>query len=595
LDQDSFEDATTEDGGGECDEPMDIDNAPPTLTTWQPDLTVLEPGGKLPGLPHWLDVQGWAKVENIETCLYPFYTGNTRELNAHPLNVNCWTDFEGEKHDYYIDGVLANGKNDPNKSTSATAAEHWLWNEFDAPGKTQMMARSRIKALCRSFLSPVEMPNGNPTAEVFWKLCVDKVGRDKVGAKVQEELFTSDLAKKAPEEVAKKISEAFKLDDSVSGKISPSCSSIVNHVAADLQKAWDENCNQGSERHESFDKTLQKISLSPTDRRPPLGFYRAFAKYLPEYDIFQSEFLLTDREKKLIGVADFILRHRKTGELFLCDFKNCKDEDLWKAGNPNGKGIHPFSANMADTKGNHYTFQLSFYRDILNRLYYPGMFNKKMLLLNFRPSAPDTFDDVWIDALDMAPFMELCPWKKDDPRHVMSGLIPGFPDSDPRAVGSVTRIRVPRDGDVLPSDVVWTGEAYDKGGPPLTDSIWKHPAGKCYGKPPKSRAIDYELHLRNNFDLLKLLPSLKGKRIACWCQEDPEWRCNADVIVKYANLYENGAFTIPEQPKKVDDQQQTTLDAFFGSNKRKRSPSDASNNKPAKRPRKLIVIEDDSF
>lgn len=39
----------------------------------------------------------------------------------------------------------------------------------------------------------------------------------------------------------------------------------------------------------------------------------------------------------------------------------------------------------------------------------------------------------------------------------------------------------------------------------------------------------YEAHVRNSPRLLALLPTLKGKRLGCWCKPLP---CHGDVLVK---------------------------------------------------------------
>jgi hypothetical protein len=50
----------------------------------------------------------------------------------------------------------------------------------------------------------------------------------------------------------------------------------------------------------------------------------------------------------------------------------------------------------------------------------------------------------------------------------------------------------------------------------------------------REQAIEmYERWLLANDDLLAQLPSLKGKRIACYCKRDEP--CHADVLARLAN------------------------------------------------------------
>jgi hypothetical protein len=275
------------------------------------------------------------------------------------------------------------------------------------------------------------------------------------------------------------------------------------------------------------------------------------AQFSHKYDIWATEFTLFDEKGEIVGQADLVGRNRATGELVLADFKNCKDEDLDKAGNPSEKGIHPFSRHMPDTKQNHYLFQLSFYRHVLNTFYWPGQFEEKMLLLNFVPLQPDGFYTYWIQQpLDMRPFWTLLPWRHDDPRHLGPILIPKFDSNHAGCQGPTKRIRKPWNVPELPPNVIWTGHAYDnKDKPPrLPESEFKHPWKKWYtAEPPRGAFEFYEQYLLNNYELLTKIPDLVGKELACWCRE-PHYKCQADVLVKYANLFYHGAWQVPPPP-----------------------------------------------
>ncbi len=46
----------------------------------------------------------------------------------------------------------------------------------------------------------------------------------------------------------------------------------------------------------------------------------------------------------------------------------------------------------------------------------------------------------------------------------------------------------------------------------------------------------YEEHLLNSPKLMAALPSLKGKRLGCWCAPG---RCHGDILASYADALED--------------------------------------------------------
>lgn len=68
----------------------------------------------------------------------------------------------------------------------------------------------------------------------------------------------------------------------------------------------------------------------------------------------------------------------------------------------------------------------------------------------------------------------------------------------------------------------------------LKASIWANPY------PVKKYGVEslrlYEVHIRTSPELIKLLPTLKGKRLGCWCKPAP---CHGDVLIKLLEELEN--------------------------------------------------------
>lgn len=331
----------------------------------------------------------------------------------------------------------------------------------------------------------------------------------------------------------------------------------AGRTVEDILAEWDANRNSGSAKHGAYDKWLQHEPLTVAEGEnpilpPPVGFYRAMASLAARFDVWRTEVPLFHVPWKLMGVADLVLVERATGTLYLADFKNCKDADLYDTRKTRDKGVHPFTASVPDTKGAHYDVQLELYRRMLMLMAAPlGLaVAADKILLNFRPEEPDCFYRYERPAYDLDPLLALLPWRDDDPRHMIplppgpsldDALVPPVDDDDPIVQSeeeeeTTTRRcdEVPRGA--LPPDVVWTGKRYVKGEYCFpADSPWAHPK-RWFGPPPPTAYGEYEAYLLKTPALLARLGELKGKRLACWCRA-PEERCHADVLVKYARAY----------------------------------------------------------
>jgi len=491
------------------------------------------------GLPPYKDIKGWKAIEDKAGALRPFYTGQSNQLNWHPRHARIRTVFTDELHDYYVDDVLV-------RWPSPSRFMHWLWPPFPEKEASERSAIAQLKGLLSTFVTKSDAP---PNASLS---TLTSIFSKDIGVRGDAEKTLTLFWDRLRALFTSSAGELVSLVD-LEHTDTEFASKLVALLAKEIRGQWNDNRNRGSSKHVSYDAACQQAEPPPGKIPPPLGFWRVLCKLLVKYDIWGSEIELFDEVAQVVGCADLVLVDRQTGELILADFKNCKDADLAKGGDPNSTGTHPFTKTMSGSKLSHYRFQLSFYRDVFNRLYWPGRFSKRMLLLNFRPDYPDGFYEYWMDCLDMKPFFDLLPWKKDDPRHVLplaDTLVPRFPDSDPRCIGPTTRIAKPRDVSVLPGDVVWSGKAYTKFPPPLPASPWANPIYH-FGDPGPEVAPTYETYLLGNRDLLARLPEVIGKKVACWCKTE-ETKCSADVIVKYANLYHHGAFTLPALPPKSE-------------------------------------------
>ncbi len=353
----------------------------------------------------------------------------------------------------------------------------------------------------------------------------------------------------------------------------------VEAIAEAKKGEWDATRDSGSLKHEAFDAILQHdaLTLASLVAVPP-AFWDFLAFIADDWDVECSEKGIFDEASQVYGEFDLLLRHRHTGVLKVADFKNCNSHDFTKGSNECGR--HPFTVDVPDTRYGHYGIQVNFYREILARHYYArDQLDPVSWLINFHPQEPEGYRIYDVPLMDMQPLWALLPWHDDDPRHSdfflgrPDGLVPRFPDTDPRALeGPTTRVCVlDQDKPLDDTRVVWTGALYPSATArkktadavaaararnepfqhllakyELPESPLKHP-WYWYGKPPPTAYGYYEYRLLHDRALLAHLPALVDKALACWCSA-PGDRCQADVLCKYANLYAAGAFALPQDP-----------------------------------------------
>lgn len=538
-------------------------NLPTDIPATQSISIDLDPEPEEIIIPAHTDLVAWKNASGYPqrvAALQRLFTPDTNTQRMHPRQARIRTDFTSTRHDYYIDNVLSNARNG---WYSVSGLLHFLFPAFDAAGKSRMSAEAALRELLSKDLAPSDRDRATPLSALWARAQPPLLEALQTAFPFADEK-DDKLVKDGPLPLLAEVVAAKGPVDT-----------LVAIGAKSLRAGWDRNRDRGSDKHAWYDAWLQHRKLPATAdggeangeaalSAVPLGFFRAMAMLVEQgYDVEGTEVSIFDEGGKFLGQVDALMRHRHTGRCLLVDFKNCKDVDLAVAGNPRGFGMHPLTAGTPDTKLEHYRIQLGAYWFVLDRHYYAGQMEPRALLLNFRPSEPDQFYAYWIDTLPgMCPLWDLLPWQPDDPRHTAFApgrgaplLVQPVPDADPRCCGPTTRCAAP--ALPTPADVVWTGAMYpsakaradaQRAGKPLRfdlpDSIYKHP-WRWFG-PPKAGAYEfYEQHFLGNSVLLATLPELVGKRIACWCKS-PDERCQADVLVKYANLYHHGAITLPK-------------------------------------------------
>lgn len=96
--------------------------------------------------------------------------------------------------------------------------------------------------------------------------------------------------------------------------------------------------------------------------------------------------------------------------------------------------------------------------------------------------------------------------------------------------------------DNLP-DAIYIGRAVPRRG--MDGSIWANPYPIGYPDTPERRSeviSQYRAWLMDSPGLLRVLPTLRGKPLACWCRHDYEERtpanaCHGDILVWLLEQY----------------------------------------------------------
>jgi hypothetical protein len=316
---------------------------------------------------------------------------------------------------------------------------------------------------------------------------------------------------------------------------------------------WAQTGTDGTAKHKGMEAYLQHLPLPEDALQPAPGFFKMLAEH-PEIAPKRTEWMIVDEVTKMTGSIDWI------DGLTLGDWKNYNAGTMLEQ-HDGAMGTHPLSKHQPDTKLMHATYQLNFYRTILERNGYLGDQKiKAMKLFNFPPDDPDTYEEYDIPFLDMSEHMDLFPWNSDDLRHQMPDspdlppmLLPRIPAGDPRGQGLTTNARVQQGP--LPPNSIWVGRKYQKGAYDLQDSKWKNRHGR-FGVPDAETAVPFEKDLlRDKEKLEALVPELYGKTLLCWCDGIKNTSCHGDVLARYANALASGAIALKNGQKDEQDEE----------------------------------------
>ncbi len=105
---------------------------------------------------------------------------------------------------------------------------------------------------------------------------------------------------------------------------------------------------------------------------------KAIIEFEKHLDWIEAEKFVFSPKNKIAGIIDLLARHKKTGEIFILDWKTNK-EILFKS-KYYKYGFKPIE-HLYDCNGIHYTLQLNLYQHILTQQqYFEGVEYKRMLI-----------------------------------------------------------------------------------------------------------------------------------------------------------------------------------------------------------------------
>jgi len=159
----------------------------------------------------------------------------------------------------------------------------------------------------------------------------------------------------------------------------PICAKKENISEHELEHRWQTinqlACDLGHETH-AF---MERYSGLQTPMTPQEQAGIKFLTFiLKEYEIVAREIRMYSREFGYAGTADLLLRHRKTGELALADYKT--NADLFKRW---AMLLFPFNY-LENHPYNHYQLQFSYYQIMLEEI---GLSITKRLLAYLKADA----------------------------------------------------------------------------------------------------------------------------------------------------------------------------------------------------------------
>jgi len=151
----------------------------------------------------------------------------------------------------------------------------------------------------------------------------------------------------------------------------------------DILKMWSEGTMSGTIMHKNIEDFWNGlIGSDETMDKTRFGNFRQIYGWLVKLGLepFRTEHIIYDIEYDIAGSVDFIAINKKTGKLWIIDWKRCTELRRNSFGGKTGKYV---CNSISDCNANHYQIQVNLYRYIIEKNY--GYQVEQCVIVNLHP------------------------------------------------------------------------------------------------------------------------------------------------------------------------------------------------------------------
>ena len=152
----------------------------------------------------------------------------------------------------------------------------------------------------------------------------------------------------------------------IATKLVTSNRNYMGMTVEEVLATWNDAAEHGTKVHEELENyILHKDTLTEPKSIQGMNWLNKY-KMKSSFDVY-PEVITYSEELKLSGTIDLLLFDKINNKYIIMDWKTSKKIDTKSY--KNKRGTKPASANIEDTKFNHYALQLSLYRYLLEKNY----------------------------------------------------------------------------------------------------------------------------------------------------------------------------------------------------------------------------------
>jgi len=152
----------------------------------------------------------------------------------------------------------------------------------------------------------------------------------------------------------------------IATKLVASNRNYMGMTVEEVLATWNDAAEHGTKVHEELENyILHKDTLTEPKSIQGMNWLNKY-KMKSSFDVY-PEVIIYSEELKLSGTIDLLLFDKINNKYIIMDWKTSKKIDTKSY--KNKRGTKPASANIEDTKFNHYALQLSLYRYLLEEYY----------------------------------------------------------------------------------------------------------------------------------------------------------------------------------------------------------------------------------